>query len=62
VLPIDGVASGMWELGKPGKQAENRVESFAELTRQQREQPECRVARIAKFLDTKVVLTLGVLG
>ncbi len=61
VLLINGVVSGMWELRKKGKQTEIRVESFATLTRQQREQLEAEAVRIGQFLGAKATLMLGAL-
>jgi len=61
LLLIDGIAAGMWEQRKQGKQTKIRVEPFVDLTHTQGEQLEAEVARIGQFLDTDVVLVLGLL-
>lgn len=66
VMLIDGVVSGLWEK-RPHRQAskrdpELRVESFGQLTTRQHELLESEVGRIGAFLETRLALTLGVLG
>lgn len=59
LLLIDGVASGIWQRKQRGKQLEVKVSPIVTLTERQREQIDVEAERIAAFLGTEVMLSVG---
>jgi uncharacterized protein YcaQ len=59
ILLVDGVVSGMWERRQRGKQTELWVEPFVRLDKAQRARLEAEAARVGRFLDLAVTLTIG---
>ena len=59
VLLVDGVVGGVWDRQRRGKSLEVRVDAFATLGPEQREQVERQASRIGVILQTPVEVAFG---